>query len=155
MPNWIPIAVTDLEDAKLAKLVTALREKALKAVPPQTDPTPRLTQKVVNRIRRKVASNRKNKLDADITKIPASLLGAGVTLVLAELKGRLEMALTNDENKAVDRADAELDKVSAEDGDAVEEPDNPIDAPVQDVAGSPTITEGRRETLNARRNGSS
>lgn len=149
MANWIPITVADLEDAKIAKLVTALREKALKGG--QTDPTPRLTQKVVDRIRRKIANNLKNRLDADTAKIPKGLLWLGTILVLAEMKGRLEMALTNDENKAVDRADAELDKIAG--GQVVEEPDDPIDAPVQAMAGHPTITEGRRERRNAGRNG--
>jgi hypothetical protein len=151
MANWIPITVENLEDAKLAKLVTALRERALKAVPAQTDPTPRLTQKVVDRIRRKIANNKSNRLDSDITKIPKGLLGTAVTLILAEMKGRLEMALTTDENKAVDRADAELAKVA--DGEAVEEPDDPIDAPVQQSAGRPLITEGRRESRNSGRMG--
>jgi hypothetical protein len=149
MANWIPITVGDLEDAKIAKLVTALREKALKES--QTDPTPRLTQKVVDRIRRRIANNNKNKLDSDVTKIPKGLLWVGTILVLAEMKGRLEMVLTKDEDKAVDKAEAELDKIA--NGEAVEEPDNPIDAPVQQAAGSPTISKNRRETLRSQRNG--
>jgi hypothetical protein len=151
MANWIPITLADIEDAKLAKLVTALRERALKAVPPQTDPTSRLTQKVVNRIRRKIGNNPNNKLDADATKIPKGLLGVAIVLILAEMKGRLEMALTTDENKAVDRADADLQAVA--DGEAVEEPDDPIAAPVQTTSGTPTISECRREKRNARNSG--
>lgn len=149
MANWIPITIEDLEDSKIAKLVTALRTKALKASPPQTDPAPRHIQNVVNRIRRKVANKGKYKLDADETKIPKSLLKTAVTLVIVELKGRLEMALTTDDNRALDLAEAELDKIAA--GESVEEPDNPIQAPVQDTAGSPSVTQCRREKLNARR----
>lgn len=148
MPNWIPITTADLEDAKLAKLVVALQTKALREVPPQTDPTPRLTQKVVDRIRRKIANNRQNKLDADATRIPKGLLGMAIVFILAEMKGRLEMALTTDENKAVDRAEADLKAIA--DGEAVDEPDEPIAAAVQGAAGSPTITQGRREARNAR-----
>jgi hypothetical protein len=151
MPNWIPITLAELDDAKLAKLVDALRQKALRAVPPQTDPTPRLTQKVVNRIRRKIGNNPNNKLDADETKIPKGLLGVATVLILAEMKGRLEMALTTDENKAVDRAESDLQEVA--DGQAIEEPDDPIAAPVQTTAGSPTVTECRRERRNARSSG--
>lgn len=146
MPNWIPITVADLEDAKLSKLVVALQTKALREG--QTDPTPRLTQKVVDRIRRKIANNRQNRLDADATHIPKGLLGIAITLILAEMKGRLEMALTTDENKSVDRAEADLKAIA--DGEAVEEPDEPIAAGVQSVAGSPTITTGRREARNQR-----
>ena len=149
MANWIPITLAELDDAKIAKLVDALRQKALRAG--QTDPTPRLTQKVVNRIRRKIGNNPNNKLDADETKIPKGLLGVATVLILAEMKGRLEMALTTDENKAVDRADTDLQAVA--DGEAVEEPDDPIAANVQTTAGSPTITEKRREERNARNSG--
>jgi|SRR4051812_15924305 hypothetical protein len=147
MANWIPITIGDLEDAKIAKLVTATREKALKEG--QTDPAPRHIQNVVNRIRRKVANKGKNRLDADETKIPKSLLKVGVVLVLAELKGRLEMALTKEEDKALDLAEQELEKIA--DGQSVEDPDDPIVAPVQDTSGSPSVTDCRREKLNRRR----
>jgi hypothetical protein len=146
-PRWIAITVDDLNDAKIAKLVTALRTKALGDS--QTDPTPRIIQAVVNRIRRKVANNRKNRLDADETKIPKSLKKTAVVLTLAELKGRLEMALTADETKAVDKAEDDLKEIA--NGDAIEEPDTPIAAPVQDTVGSPSVTDRRREKLNQRR----
>lgn len=150
--NWLPITLADLEDAKLAKLVTALREKALKATPPQSDPTPRVTQKVVDRIRRKIASCANNQLDADATTIPAGLLGMGVDFILAELKGRLELALTDDERKRLDRHETDLNRI-AECKEVVEQPDDAIDAPVQATSGTPSITEGRREANRAARTG--
>jgi hypothetical protein len=149
MPNWIPITVADLQDAKLAALVTALQEKALGDG--QTDPTPRLTQAVVDRIRRKIASNLKNQLDADPTTIPKGLKTMAVDLIYAEMKGRIEEPLTQDENRAIDRHEADL-KAIAKGDEVIEQPDDAIDAPVQATSGSPTISEGRREARN-RRNG--
>jgi hypothetical protein len=148
MSRWISITVDDLNDQKLAPLVEAFRTKGL--APGQTDPLPRLTQTVVNRIRRKIASNLKNRLDSNETKIPAGLKSMAVDLIYAELKGHLEEALTEDERKKIATHEADLNRIAAG-NDVVEEPDDPIDAPVESGAGSPSITEGRRETLNARR----
>lgn len=150
MANWIPVTVADLKDAKLAALVVALQEKALGAG--QTDPTPRLTQAVVDRIRRKIASCVKNQLDADPTTIPIGLKTMAVDLIYAEMKGRLEEPLTNDEKDSIREHTQDLNRI-AECKDVIEQPDNAIDAPVQATSGSPTITEGRREARNASRNG--
>lgn len=147
MPNWIPITVADLNDAKVSKLVDALRTKALAVG--QTDPTPRLTQAVVDRIRRKIASCRNNQLDLDETKIPRGLKEMATALILTELKGRLEIQLTEDERNALNRHGRDLDRIAGCE-DVVEQPDSPIEAPVQSTAGTPTITEGRREARNAR-----
>jgi hypothetical protein len=150
MSNWIAITVADLKDAKLAALVTALQEKALGDS--QTDPTPRLTQAVIDRIRRKIASNPKNRVDSDPTKIPAGLKTMAVDLIYAEMKGRLEFDLTQDERDSISRHEADL-KVIAKGDEVVEQPDDAVDAPVQATSGTPTITEGRRERLNRQRNG--
>jgi hypothetical protein len=148
MSRWISITVDDLDDQKLGPLVLALRTKGL--APGQTDPTPRLTQAVVDRIRRKVASNLKNRLDADTTKIPAGLKMMAVELIYAELKGHLEEPLTSDESKKLGVIETDLNRIAAG-TDVVEEPDDPIDAPVESTAGNPSITYGRRERLNRRR----
>lgn len=145
MANWIPITVADLKDAKLAPLVIALQTKALDAG--QTDPTPRLTQAVIDRIRRKIASNLKNQLDLDPTTIPMGLKTMAVDLIYAEMKGRIEEPLTQDERDAIARHEADL-KAIARGDEVVEQPDNAIDAPVQATSGHPTISEGRRETRN-------
>jgi hypothetical protein len=150
MANWIPITVADLKDAKLAGLVKALQTKALDEG--QTDPTPRLTQAVVDRIRRKIASNPKNQLDADTTTIPIGLKTMAVDLIYAEMKGRLEEPLTQDERDSISRDEADL-KAIAKGDEVVEQPDTAIDAPVQATSGSPTISHCRRERLNNRRSG--
>jgi hypothetical protein len=150
MSRWISITVDDLNDQKLAPLVEAFRTKGL--APDQDDPLPRLTQAVVNRIRRKIASNLKNRLDSDETKIPAGLKTLAVDLIYAELKGHLEEALTADEVKKIATHEADLNLI-AKGIDVIEEPDDPIDAQVESTAGSPSVSIGRRETLNASRGG--
>ena len=147
--NWIPITLADLQDQKLAPLVEAFRTKGLAAG--QTDPLPRLTQAVVDRIRRKIASNLKNRVDADPTTIPKSLKLTAVELIYAELKGHLEEPLTADEVRKLGTIEADLKAIAA--GEPIEQPDNAIDAPVQATAGSPSVSENRRENLNARRSG--
>src|SRR4051812_16652621 len=104
MPRWISITVDDLNDSKIAALVTSLRTAAL--ADGQDDPTQRLTQAVVNRVRRKIASNPKNQLDEDETTVPEGLKTMVVDLILAELKGRLEEPLTDDERRKIDRHEA-------------------------------------------------
>lgn len=150
MPRWISITVADLEDAKVAALVTALRERALGAG--QTDPTPRVVQGVVDEIRRKIGSWAKNKVDADETTIPAGLRDMAVDLVLERMKGRLEIALEDDERRRVDRHVRNLDRI-ASGQDAVEQPDEAIEAPVQSTAGTPSVTGGRNQLRRDRRSG--
>jgi hypothetical protein len=148
MPNWIPITVADLQDSKVAALLTALTGAAL--APGQTDTAPRIIQAVVDRMRRKIASCPRNQLDANPAAIPRGLKTMAVDLILADLKGRLEEPLTQDEQRAIERHTSDLNRI-AECKDVVEQPDNAIDAPVQEDSGTPTISVGRRERLNRSR----
>lgn len=141
MSRWISITVADLNDAKLASYVTALRTKALDAG--QTDPAPRLTQAVADRIRRKIASCRQNRLDADATTIPQGLKEMAVDFILADLKGRLEIALEPDEGKRIATWEKDLGAI-ARCEEVVEQPDDAIAAPVQTTAGTPSILSDRR-----------
>lgn len=144
MSLWISITVADLNDAKVEKLVTALRTKALGAG--QTDPTPRLVQEVVDDIRRKIASCQKNRVDADETRIPRGLKGMCVDLVLSRLKGRLEQDLSQDERDRISRHETDLNRIAAC-TDVVEQPDNAIEAPVQSTSGTPTMKERASRNL--------
>lgn len=148
MPRWIPITIDDINDQKLAPLVEALRTRALASG--QTDPTPRLTQAVVDRIRRKIASCHNNRLDSDTTTIPAGLKTMAVDLIYEEMKGRLEEALTTDEAKKIATHQIDLNRI-ASCLDTIEQPDDPIDPPVESGSGTPSITECRRERLNRRK----
>lgn len=142
MARWVAITVADLEDAKVAKLVTALRTKALQLS--QTDPSPRITQSVVDDIRRKIASCASNRLDADETTIPRGLKDLAVDLILARLKGRLEIELTADEVRTVERRERDLDRI-ASCTDAVDQPDDAITPEVEARGGTPSVTTCRRE----------
>lgn len=148
MPRWISITEDDLNDAKLVPLVKALREQVL--APGQTDPLPRLTQTVVDEIRRKVASCRNNRLDSDTTKIPASLKQLAVDKIYGALAGRLQEALTDDEVRLIATHDRNLDRI-ASCTDTIEQPDDPIEAPVESGSPSPSVTTCRREQLNRRK----
>lgn len=149
MPAWIPVTTADLNDAKVEKLVTALRTKALGAG--QTDPSPRIIQSVVTDVRRKIASCRSNQVDADLTTIPASLLPLATDLIIFRLKNRLEIELTEDERTNLRRHDATLDAIAACD-DVIEQPDDAIPAATQAAAGTPSIAD-RGTSRRARRSG--
>lgn len=150
MSNWTAITTDDLNDAKVAALVDALRSAAL--ADGQTDPTPRVTQVVVDRIRRKIASCSTNRLDADETTIPRGLKDMAVDLILYELKGRLEIPLTEDERSQRRTHESDLDRI-ASCQDTVEQPDDGIDAPVQDSGGSPSFSGRTRINMRERQDG--
>lgn len=95
MQNWISLTVGDLMDGKAAALVTALQTSALGTG--QTDPTQNILDAVTTRIRAEVRGCAANRLDADPSKIPASLKGVAVRMVLREMESRLQLALTPDE----------------------------------------------------------
>jgi hypothetical protein len=126
MPNWIAITQSDLEDAKVAALVDALRTSALATG--QTDPAPRVIADVVTEMRGQIGNH--NRVDSDATKIPASLKPIAVLLILFALKNRLEIALTEDERTEQRRCHEQLNRI--EDGKRqVETPDSPEEAPLE------------------------
>lgn len=152
MSRWIPITLADLEDAKVAKLVTALRTKALATVPAQTDPSPRITQSVITDIRRKIASCASNRVDADETTIPASLLPLATDLIIFRLKNRLEIELTQDERDNRSAHEATLNRIAAC-TDVIDQPDTPATPLVEAVSGAPSMSTDRAEARRARRSG--
>lgn len=137
MSNWITITPDDLPVAKVGALANALRTAAL--APGQGDPAPVVIQTVVDRIRRKIGSHAQNRVDVDPAKIPSGLKGMAVAFVLAELKSRLEIALTDYEQSQISTYNADLNRIASGE-DTVEQPDNPVDAPVQSAVAAPRIT---------------
>jgi hypothetical protein len=150
MANWVTVSEDDLNDTKVAKLVTALRTKALAAG--QTDPSERVIASVVTDIRRKIASCRNNQVDADLTTIPASLVPLATDMILARLKGRLELELTKFEEDQLSTHRETLNRIAAC-TDVVEQPDAAIAAPTQSTAGTPSISDTRATERRARRSG--
>jgi hypothetical protein len=135
--SWITITLADLNEARAAELVTALRTEALGAG--QADPMPGRIQTVIDEIRRAIAFYSSNPLDADSTKIPTSAKEIAVGEIVGRLKQRLLMALSEDEVRAEKRYYATLDKFKAG-AEPVDTTDNPIaTSPVQASGGSQVV----------------
>lgn len=96
--SWITITVADLEDARVAELVNALREEALGDT--QTDPMPRFIQTTIDEVRRCISMWASTPVDVDATKIPAGLQELVSEKIVRRMKGRLLQPLTEDETKA-------------------------------------------------------
>ena len=130
---WISITLPNLEDARVAEFITALREEALGQS--QTDPSPRIIQDIVDEVRRCIAYCPATALDARPDTIPVGLKPLVVGKIVRAMKARLMIALTEDE-----RADERLYQKRLEQltkGDwPVDKPDTPLaDAPVDPAGG--------------------
>lgn len=148
--NWLPITEADLLAYKMSPLMTALRNAALKSG--QTDPVVAITTGVITRIRTKVASCQTNRVDADTTTIPASLLPLACRMIVREAKGRLEMELTEDERLKQSIDERDLTAV-ASCSLVVEQPDDSATPEVQATQPSPTISYRRRRFGSAYEDG--
>jgi len=120
---WIPITKANLYDAKVGALIDACDTAALGQG--QSSRAADLIQSVVDDIRRKVASCRRNRLDQDITMIPKGLRDTAVDLIIARLKTAIEIDLTEDERRNVARRAQDLNRIANGD-DVVDQPDNPV-----------------------------
>lgn len=149
MPTpWITLTLAQLDTAKAAAMVDALRTAALGDGQP--DPVPEIITDATARIRMEISAGGKTVLSADATKIPPSLKRLGLRLVLREAQSRLNAAgalpLSDDERKEWDKDDAFLKRIA--DGElTVEAPDDPAASPtVQAKTGRPRITPRVRDT---------
>ena len=133
MPNWISITTATLNEAKIAALIEACSTAALGDG--QESRAPGIIQGVVDEIRRKVASCKSNRVDGDLTTIPKGLRDMAVDLIIARLKKAVEMDLTEDERKAIDRHQKNLDRI-ADCDDVVDQPDDPV---TPEVEGGPAV----------------
>lgn len=120
--SWITITDDDLEDTKLAPLLSALRSTAL--ADGQDDPVAELLATVVSRVRLEIAAG-DHDVDADTTKVPPSLKRLVTRMVLWDAKSRLEIDTT--EQERIDHANdlAFLRRIAADEIE-VESPDNPV-----------------------------
>lgn len=126
--SWLAITVDTLNEAKIAALIEACSTAALAVG--QADRVPGIIQGVVDEIRNAVATCRTNQVDSDLTKIPKSQRDLAVDLIIARLKNAIEQPLTEDERQNLTRRDRQLRDIAACDL-VVDQPDLPIDAPVQ------------------------
>ncbi len=95
MPAWITITAADLDEARVAELVAALRQEALGVGQP--DPMPGIIQKIVDEVRSCIGFCHSTRLDVDPAKIPANLKELVVQKVIRVLKARLLQPQTDDE----------------------------------------------------------
>lgn len=146
--RWTHITPADLDDAKVAALVTALRTAAL--AEGQDDRSTAIIKNVVTRIRAEIAGCRTNALDADLEKIPGDLKSLALRLILVDLKNALEEELTEDERRAWSKDTRYLERI-AECKVPVAAPDDPLKDPgLQSATGAQTtpLKETKRENLN-------
>jgi len=136
MSNWIAITLDTLHEAKIAALIDACDSAAL--ADNQPNRSAGIIQGVVDHVRRKVASCRRNQLDADVTTIPKGLRDIAVDLIIARLKTALEMDLSRDESDNVTRRERDLNRV-ANCEDVVDQPDNAVIAPMEPTVPPPAF----------------
>jgi hypothetical protein len=141
MNNWIPITIANVYDIKVGALVVACQQAALASG--QTDPSPRIIQEVIDRIRAEVAGCRTNAVDSDLTTIPKSLMLLACRMIMRSLKDRLEIGLTEQETKQWSMDETYLVRISHCEV-PIDLPDNPIAAPVEPHAAIQIANPGRR-----------
>ncbi|HEX3855961.1 MAG TPA: hypothetical protein VHY30_01550 [Verrucomicrobiae bacterium] len=133
MSNWITITIATLYEAKVAALIDAADSRALKAGQPNRSAG--IIQGVVDEIRRKVASNKQNQVDASLTTIPKGLRDMAVDMIVARLKISIEKDLSEDERRQLDTHKLNLNRI-ADGKDVVDQPDNPVEAQIE---GAPDV----------------
>lgn len=135
--SWRSITDADLNAAKLAPLVSALRTAAIGDG--QADPVNAIKATVVSRIRLKIQACASNVPDADESFIPDSLIALACRMILREAKSRLEMDLTDTEKKAWDVDERDLREIAACNL-PVEAPTTATTPVAQSTQPSPSIT---------------
>lgn len=148
--SWIAITLADLDTGAPARLVEALRTRALAVS--QDDPAPQMILDVIAEVRRKIASNRRNSWNYDPATVPASLRRLTIDLVIFELKGRLAIALSEDERARQKRHERTLDRI-ADGTDAIDSPDTEAAPATQSASGTPTISTDGAAARRQRREG--
>ncbi|MES2692784.1 MAG: hypothetical protein V4773_04870 [Verrucomicrobiota bacterium] len=124
---WTHIVLLDLQDARVAELIDALRQEALGSG--QTDPMPRVIQTAIDELRRCVAFCPNTPLDADTAAIPAGLKDLVVQKIVRTLKGRLQLPLDADEKEAEKLYQRRLEQLTRGEW--------PVDTPTTPIATSP------------------
>lgn len=95
MPAWFTPSIADLNEARVAELVEALRSEEL--ANGQPDPMPGIITKVTDEVRSCIGFCASTQLDIDSTKVPANLKDMIVQKIFRTMKGRLLQPLREDE----------------------------------------------------------
>lgn len=140
--NWISITPDDLNDTKVAGLVTACRTKALGLG--QTDPAPRIIENAVARIRSEIKGCAVNVLDQDAAKIPKDLKPLAMRMIVRELQSRLLIELKDDEREEWRQDIRYLERIARCEIPVLAPDDPEIVESVHTPSGSPRICSKQR-----------
>lgn len=142
MPAWSTLTVRDLEAARHAELVDAVRRKATSVGQP--DPVPVAIAKIVEEIRGCVAFSGKYQVDADPATIAPNLVDLAVQKIARVLMPRVGRSLSEDERD--DEKTYQKRLVDLRDGNwPVSSPDTPAaESPVKVKKSRPAIAEPTR-----------
>jgi hypothetical protein len=141
MTPWIQLSSQDLRAYLVADQLSALQTEALGAG--QADPFLEVAPAVIAKVRGFIASNASNVLDAQAGSIPPELKLDVCYLIIAPMLGRLGIALTADQVRAVEAANSTLLRLA--DGKlSVSKPAVPTNADVQARAGIELASSTRR-----------
>jgi glutamate racemase len=140
--SWITITKETLYDAKIAALIDAC-DTAATASSQSEGRAASIIQGVVNEIRNAVATCKGNQVDADTATIPESLRDLAVDLVMARLKGALEMELTQDERDTITERRRQLRDIAACNL-VVDQPDNAVVPEIQAGGASQIVSKSSR-----------
>ncbi len=142
---WISITTDTLKEAKVAALIEACDSAALGDG--QSNRSAGLIQGVINEVRNAVASCTTNRVESDTTKVPESLRDLTVDLIIARLKGAVEIQLTQDERENLSYRRSQLKAVAACDL-VVDQPTTAVEPEVESGTNSPSFGTrgGTRET---------
>jgi hypothetical protein len=147
---WTSITTTDLNNAKLAPLMSALRTAAL--ADGQGDPVDAIKITCVDRLRRMISACRTNQVDEDSTKIPQSLKALACRMIIREAKDRLEIELTTTETEQWRVDEKELLAISRCEI-PIETSDNATAPEVQSTQPGPTISARPRRFSRSQQDG--
>lgn len=125
MPAWITLTLADLNEARAAKLVEALRTKAL--AEGQADPMPGTIAKVASELRDSIAFGGRP-LSATENTLPPGLKDLAVQHIICVMKKRLLQSLTDDEKAGEAVYEKRLGSLNAGNW-PVEAPDDPQETP--------------------------
>lgn len=142
MPNWIPITIETLYEAKVAALIDACDSAALGSG--QANRAAGIIQGVVEEVRNSVSKCPNNQVDADTTTIPKGLRNLAVTLIIASLKNSIEQPLTDDEARDVKYRRDQLSEIEVCKGPSIDQPDTPVAPDVQQSGASTIIHQNSR-----------
>jgi len=148
MSNWTPITEESVKATKASTILAKVR--AMASAQGDADPLPEMIADVVATIRASISVG--NTLDVDQAKIPTSLKGLALRMVVRRVKDFCQLSLTEDERKQADDDRSYLNRI-ADHKIRFEAPDTPAgSAEMQSAGGVDVITASRRfadrETMN-------